>query len=238
MVAPKSVRYGMTLADGKSASLAGGQWAFPNYSADSWIGKANAIRLESLKIAQRIDGINKEMALSRVTGISPKCPDTPSRQALLKKDRLALANLRKQYEAIEIAVDQMAYKLQPYDYDKTDARDAMVAAQLRTQLLTAKDDKARAELLAVPEYRRAAFEAPPQASGILPAQYERLKAEDTAARWPVESATIKDWDRAGEVVATVFKTVDRAINQEATASGLDSVESAKQNEGPAEAAWA
>jgi TolA-binding protein len=229
-------RYGMMVTPEKSASLMGGQWDFPGYTEGSYIGQCNKVRVQALAVAKRLNDLNAELALAKATGKSPKIPDSTARVALVKRDREQVDQLKKAFDDIEGKIFELEVTLQPYSYTES-VRDATISAQLRGQLLTA-DDKARAELLQIPAYRRAAFEAPAQASGIGKMTYDRLRGEDIARRYPDEVKTIADFRKAEDIVSHVFRAVDAGLSNEMIASGAAPVESAKDNEPPAQEAWA
>ena len=184
------VRYGMMVDDkGASRTLAGGQWTFSQeYSDGSFIGQANRVRLEALKVAKRLNDQNQELQLAKATNRSPRIPDAMVRQQLAEKDQQTLAELRKAFDQIEGRVFEMEIGLSPYDYESPSVpaavKDSTVNAQMRDRLFNAKDDKARMQLMSIPAYRKAAFEAPAEVSGVGKLTYDRMRAEDICGTLP------------------------------------------------------
>lgn len=236
-------RYGMNI-NGRSLSL-GGPWPFEqgSYTSGSYLGRADGVRLNALKVAKRLHEQNAEIELAKAAGRAPAIPDPTARQHLVKKDRETIAALRKQLSEIESQVFGMEIKLEPFDTEAPTVmaaiKDSSVNAQLRDRLFNAKDERARGRLLEIPAYRKALYEAPAETSGVQQLTYDRLRKQDIEKRYPEETRTIRDFREAESVIEGTFKALDVALGHELTASGVTSLE--KQAAQPARAeteAWA
>jgi hypothetical protein len=238
-MATQPQRYGMTLPDGKSVHL-GGPWPFAagSYSNTSFLGRTDQVRRQALQVAKRLHDQTVEIATAKAARRDPKIPDAPARQMLAKKDRETLLTLRKAFDDVERDVFNMEVSLRPFDED-TSLSGAIVRAQLRDRLFQA-NDQTKTELLKVAEYRRAAYEAPPQTSGVSPLTYARLKQEDIARRHPEEVQTIKQFREAEQILDGVFNATVTALGQELQASGVIAAETEQRQEPApqAEQAWA
>jgi hypothetical protein len=203
---------------GKSVSL-GAPWNFSNYTPTSFLGRADAARKQSLAIAQRLNGVSTELALAKAGRRDPALPEVSVRAQMAKSDRAKLVALRKEFGELETAVFNMEVGLRPFDEDQS-LSGAIVRAQLRDRLHSAKDDAQRTELLKIAEYRRAAYEAPPQTSNVSPLTYARLKQEDIARRHPEEVNTIKQFREAEQIVEATLAATETALGAELIATGV------------------
>jgi hypothetical protein len=211
-------RFGINVG-GKSVSL-GAPWRFSGYTNGSFLGRADAVRKQVLQTTKRLHDQSQEIELARAGRREPKLPDISARQLMAKKDRETLSALRKQWADLEAQVFKLELTLKPFDDTDTSFKSAVVAAQLRDRLFQAKDDRARSELLKLAPYRAALYEAPAETSGVSPLVYARSRQADIEARHPEETATIRDFRAAEQIIDSVFQATESALAAELLASGV------------------
>jgi hypothetical protein len=121
------------------------------------------------------------------------------------------------------AEDRFA-SLKPFDAPKT-SHEIALQAEYRNVLRNA-DAKTRTELLQSFEYRQAAMAdgAHPSLSGIAPTQFERMRQQRIAQRYPDEVETFADFQAANEIVGNHLSALEAMIETERRSLGIPAVE--------------
>lgn len=189
------------------------------HAPDSWLGKLYKDFADTMKIAQRHDAQN--MMIVAANGRDVALPEPKVRQALARDERKRLDELKKRYDEVYISVRIAEADLQPYDYSKTSPADLAHRAEIRAYLRSVTDEAAKAKLLQDnPTFRMAAFELPPELSGVPKAIYDNLRERDIAKAFPEQ---LRAQDQARQALALVERAIEAsemAVKEEMQRVGM------------------
>ena len=182
----------------------------------------------AMQIALRLHSLNRAAVEKR-----GPLPEPESRRAAARNDQRALAKIQERLTAVHVDSLKFRQSLAPFDYPMTSTdnstRSTFAARQELRSVLRSMSPQARIAALAERvDFRAAALEQPPQASGLGEADYNAVFRAELAARYPNELLQIAETDQALEAVRATISTVSQAINNELAAVGAPATEPAPQ----------
>jgi hypothetical protein len=215
----------------------GGAWPDEfrtKYNQDSWIGRVGGLRSKSLKLAQRHHEQNAELRSAKAANREPRLPDVSVRRQLLREDIKAYEEITASRQSIGDAVSGQRTGLKAFDYSRSTPHEIAMRNRYLDKL-SSSDDKGRAALLKVREYREAALGGHHTLSGLSEMQYRQLEESELKAKYPAEMAVTDDHARADEILGAVLDALVAAIDNEANAIGYR--HETQPGTAPKSAAW-
>src|SRR5262249_22681789 len=190
------------------------------------LGHADVIRQLALPLAKKFHEQNIAITTARKLGKEPMLPDHKIRAALAREAKTQLDGLRKEHVRWEAEWVSAQSRLRPFEY-KGGLNETLINGEKRAELRAAKDDKARAALLASDaEYRKAALQdgCTPGLSGLSKPAFDRLHRSELER---AHGEAVKMYDQCAEAsdgLEAMFRTVEEAITNELHAVGAAVIE--------------
>jgi hypothetical protein len=199
----------------------GGAWPDEfrsRYNQESWIGRVGGLRSKGLKLAQRHHEMNSELRAAKAANREPRLPDVSVRRQLLREDIKTFGEITASRQSIGDAVSGQRTGLKAFDYSRSTPHEIAMRNRYLDKLASS-DDKGRAALLKVREYREAALGGHHTLSGLSELQYRQLEESELRSKYPSEMTVTDDHARADEILGAVLDAVGAAIDNEANAIG-------------------
>jgi hypothetical protein len=223
--APLGVIVKDTPGTGSSKPL--GAWPddfLTRYAFDSYIGRMNGIRKQTLPHLQRFENQNIETQAAKASGRPANLLGNDIRSRNLQEAIKTRDTLQGMRVNLGMTVEDKTAALKPFDPPKT-SHEIALQAEYRGVLRSA-DPKTQADLLKQFEFRQAAMAdgAAPSLSNIAPTQFERMRHQRLLDRFPNEMQMAEDFKTADELVGNHLAALDAMIETERRALGIPAVE--------------
>jgi hypothetical protein len=190
------------------------------YNGDSYIGRMNGIRRQTLPHLQRFENQNIETQAAKASGRPANLIDNHARFRNLQDAIKTRDTMAEQRAQLALKVLDQTEALKPFDAPKT-LHESQMQAEYRA-VLRSSDAKTQAELLKSFEFRQAAMAdgASPQLSNIAPTTFDRMRHQRLLDRYPVEMQVAEDFKTADSLVGNHLAALDAMIVTERRALGV------------------
>lgn len=178
-------------------------------SRDVWIGRLSMANNElvndhGLKLNNHVRAISNAKMSGQPAAVLP----LPERQKAAVMREKRLNEIENQRNQIASEMFDLEISLTPFDYSKEKISEAMLARL--TDKFAGMNEDARKEALKTREFRMAVLKEPHQMSSMMKSDWDMLRQQEIARRFPDESARLALAKSAVEEFDLTQKTIRRA----------------------------